>query len=92
MAKDILQEQKSNPLIPRHTLQDEELVVLLKALDSFKANICSLDCYTLEDYKIAGEIAKNLRKKAGWEAYSKSQDEIKKIPSHLQQACEECDD
>jgi hypothetical protein len=89
VAKDILQEQKSNPLIPRHTLQDEELVVLLKALDYY-AKI-PMDLGDGSEV-IALKMAKELRSKAGWEMYSKSQKEIKKIPSHLQQACEVCDD
>jgi len=90
VENDILQEQKNNPLIPKHTLQDEELVVLLKALDYY-AKI-PLDLGDGSEV-IAENIAKELRNKAGWEKYSKSQvDEIEKMPSHLHQTCEVCDD
>jgi len=85
-----LQEPKSNPLIPRHTLQDEELVVLLKALDYYAKIPIDLGDGS---EAIALKMAKELRNKAGWEKYSESQDdEIEKIPSHLHQTCEVCDD
>ena len=80
--------------VPKYILQDEELAILLKALDLFKA-MKKADDYSInskEDYKIASKMAKELRTKAGWEKYSKPDKEVLKIPPGLQQSCEVCDD
>ena len=75
--------------VPRHTLQDEELSVLLKALDYYVING---DAIGRLDYNIASKMAKELRNKAGWTGYSKPSTDEEDRYSEPHKTCEVCDD
>ncbi len=71
--------------LPKHILQDEELSVILKALETFVST-------DVDEESMAHNLAQELRNKAGWSGYSKpSTDEGEQVPEPYK-ACKVCDD
>jgi len=71
--------------LPKHTLQDEELSIILRALESFVST-------DVEEESLAQNLAKELRNKAGWSGYSKPSTDEGDRCSEPYKACEVCDD
>lgn len=85
---------------PKHTLQDEELSVLLKALDYYAKNTFAI---SNREGDVAVEIARELRNKAGWLRYEPSRPqekaEVEESDSivdeesiHPKKVCKVCED
>ncbi len=64
-------------VLPKATLQDEELTIILKSLECFISK-------DIDEESFAQDLAMRLRKKAGWKGYYPPT-AIEKLPSDLPQ-------
>ena len=78
---------EDNKEIPKHILHDEELTVVLKALEQYRSK-------HIKEVTLAQNIAMSLRNKAGWEGYEKPDKpakELEELPNE-NKLCSVCND